>query len=262
MNKLLSSLAILGTLTCAGTAYANAYHAEVEATAGFDQPQHGHAGSEYGVHAAYFLKQVDIHGVPLAETAYLDRASSISAHAHFANRGETDDATYGVAAQVYVPNSKIYASAGFSQSREKEREHGIRRDLDTTYYNAEMGYSPVQGLLVAAGVKGYENKEQHGVNPTLRAKYVTQVAGKFINLEAETSFGKLQEVRVAADYYINEGWSVGADFNHNDVEDSAEVGIKTRKFFTSQFSLEGRVGFGQEFDNNYTAFDLAARYHF
>ena len=42
----------------------------------------------------------------------------------------------------------------------------------------------------------------------------------------------------------------------------SEVGIKTRKFLNSQFSLEGRVGFGEERDQNYTSFDIAARYHF
>lgn len=262
MNKLIIASALFSTLAiCSGTVSANAYHAEVEATTGFDHSNHGHSGNEFGVHGTYFFKRVDIHDVPLAETAYLDRASSVSAHAHYADHGNTEDDTYGAEFKVYAP-ANLYFGAGVSESREKWREHGIKNDLNTTYYDAEVGVLPIQGLLIAAGVKGYENDHENGVSPTLRAKYVTKIADKFVNFEAETSFGDLKEFNVASDFYINHTLSVGADFHRNDVEDVSEVGIKTRKFLNAQFSLEGRVGFGEERDQNYTTFDLAARYHF
>ena len=262
MNKFIIASALFSTLVMSsGTVLAHAYHAEVEATTGFDHSEHGHSGSELGVHGTYFFKRVDIHDVPLAETAYLDRASSISAHAHYADHGNTEDDTYGAELKVYTPNN-FYFAVGANQSRETWREQGIKNDLNTTYYDAEVGVSPIQGLLVAAGIKGYKNDHENGVRPTLRAKYVREIAGKYVNLEAETSFGDLQEFSVASDFYINHTFSVGADFHRNDVEDLSEVGIKTRKFLNSQFSLEGRVGFGEEHDQNYTSFDLAARYHF
>lgn len=262
MNKLISASILFSTLAiCSGTVSANAYHAEVEATSGFDHSSQGHSGHELGVHGTYFLKRVDIHDVPLAETAYLDHASSISAHAHFADHGNTQDDTYGAEFKVYTP-SHFYFGAGASQSHEKWREQNVRQDLNTTYYDAEIGISPVQGLLIATGVKGYENEHENGVSPTLRAKYVTKIADKYMNFEAETSFGDLKEFSIASDFYMNHTFSIGADFHRNDVEDISEVGIKTRKFFNAQFSLEGRVGFGEERDSSYTTFDLAARYHF
>lgn len=262
MNKLISASILFSTLAiCSGTVSANAYHAEVEATTGFTHSNQGHTGHELGAHASYFLKQVDIHDVPLAETAYLDHASSVSAHAHFADHGNTEDDSYGAEFQFYTP-SHLYFAAGVSQSRENWREQNLKQDLTTTYYDAEMGISPVQGLLIAAGVKGYENEHENGVSPTLRAKYVTKIADKYMNFEAETSFGDLKEFSIASDFYINHTWSIGADFHRNDVEDISEVGIKTRQFLNAQFSLEGRIGFGEEHDNRYTTFDLAARYHF
>lgn len=262
MNKLISASILFSTLAiCSGTVSANAYHAEVEATTGFTHSNQGHTGHELGVHASYFLKQVDIHDVPLAETAYLDHASSVSTHAHFADHGNTEDDSYGAEFQFYTP-SHLYFAAGVSQSRENWREQNLKQDLTTTYYDAEMGISPVQGLLIAAGVKGYENEHENGVSPTLRAKYVTKIADKYMNFEAETAFGDLKEFSIASDFYINHTWSIGADFHRNDVEDISEVGIKTRQFLNAQFSLEGRIGFGEEHDNRYTTFDLAARYHF
>lgn len=263
MNKILIASALFSTLAiCSGAASAHAYHAEIEATTGFDHADHGDSGNEFGVHGTYFFKRVDIKGVPLAETAFMDRASSISAHAHFADHGETNDDTYGAEFKYYAAQTHLYASGGISQSKEKWRENDRKYDLNTTYYDAEVGILPVQGLLITAGVKGYENDHENGVSPTLGVKYLTKIAGKHVNFEAETSFGDLQEFNVATDLYINDTWSIGADFEHNDVEDISEVGLKTRKFLNAQFSLEGRVGFGEEHQNQYTTFDLAARYHF
>ncbi|MBL8322555.1 MAG: putative porin, partial [Acinetobacter sp.] len=119
------------------------------------------------------------------------------------------------------------------------------------------------GFLVAAGVKGYDNDKDDGADPTLRAKYVTQLSnGKDINLEAGASFGDLDEFNLAADYFIDKSFSVGADYYSNDLKDQSEFGINARKFFNQQVSLEGRVGFGEVGSNDYNSFGVAAKYRF
>jgi hypothetical protein len=262
MKKLAIASALLSALAVTGTA--NAYQAEVGASAGYVDPDNGSSGSEFGVNGTYYFKPVQTRNAPLAEAAFLDRAGNVSVNANFADRGDTDDTTYGVAAEYFVPNSDFYVSGSVSQNEQEFRDvFGQKYDWDTTYYSAEVGYLPAPGLLIAAGLKGYDNDADDGVDPTIRAKYVTTLTnGKDINLEAGAAFGDLDEYNLAADYFIDKTLSIGADYLNNDIEDRSEFGISARKFFNQQVSLEGRVGFGEQFNNDYNTFGVAAKYRF
>ncbi|MEJ2899150.1 putative porin [Acinetobacter sp. NS-4] len=262
MKKLAIASALLSALAITGTA--NAYQAEVGAAAAYIDPDNGSSGSAFGVDGTYYFNPVQTRNAPLAEAAFLDRASNVNAHATFADRGDLDNNTYGVGAEVFVPNSDFYLSGNISKN-EAERFNilGQKYDFDTTYYSAEVGYLPAPGLLIAAGVKGYDNDNDDGVDPTVRAKYVTTLSnGKDINLEAGAAFGDLDEYNLAADYFIDKTLSVGADYHNNDLTDQNEFGINARKFFTEQVSLEGRVGFGEVGNNDYNSFGVAAKYRF
>ncbi|MCG2607905.1 putative porin [Acinetobacter sp. SM34] len=262
MKKLAIASALLSALAITGTA--NAYQAEVGAAAAYIDPDNGSSGSAFGVDGTYYFNPVQTRNAPLAEAAFLDRASNVNAHATFADRGDLDNNTYGVGAEVFVPNSDFYLSGNISKN-EAERFNilGQKYDFDTTYYSAEVGYLPAPGLLIAAGVKGYDNDNDDGVDPTVRAKYVTTLSnGKDINLEAGAAFGDLDEYNLAADYFIDKTLSVGADYHNNDLTDQSEFGINARKFFTEQVSLEGRVGFGEVGNNDYNSFGVAAKYRF
>ncbi|CAB1207366.1 putative porin [Acinetobacter bouvetii] len=262
MKKLAIASALLSALAVTGTA--NAYQAEVGASASYIDPDNGGSGSALGVDGTYYFNPVQTRNAPLAEAAFLDRASNVNAHATFADRGDVDDNTYGVGAEFYIPNSDFYLGGDVSRNNTEYRDVlGQKHDFDTTYYSAEVGYLPAPGLLIAAGVKGYDNDKDDGVDPTVRAKYVTQLAnGKDINLEAGASFGDLDEYNLAADYFIDKTVSVGADYYNNDLTDQSEFGINARKFFTPQVSLEGRVGFGEVGNNDYNSFGVAGKYRF
>jgi len=236
MKKLALASALLSVVAITGTAHA--YQAE------------------FGVNGKYYFKPVQTRNAPLAEAAFLDRASNVSAHATFADRGDVDDNTYGAGVEYFVPNSDFYLSGDISRNNLEVKTPLGKRDFDTTYYAAEVGYLPAPGFLVAAGVKGYDNDNDSGADPTIRAKYVTTLSnGKDINLEAGASF-------VKADYFIDKTFSVGADYYNNDLTDRSEVGINARKFINQQVSLEGRVGFGEAGKNDYNSFGVAAKYRF
>ncbi|NHB56853.1 putative porin [Acinetobacter shaoyimingii] len=260
MKKIAIASALLSALALSATAHA--YQAEVGASAGYVDPDNGSSGSDFGVYGTYYFNPVQTRNSPLAEAAFLDRASNVNVHANFADRGDTDDNTYGASVEFFVPNSDFYVGAGIDQNEQKWRRNGVKLDWDTTYYNAEVGYLPAPGLLIAAGVKGYDNDNDDGVDPTLRAKFITQVGGRDLNLEAGAAFGDLDEYNLAADYYIDKTVSVGADYYKNDLTDVSEFGISASKFFTPQISLEGRVGFGEQFDNDYNTFGIAGKYRF
>ncbi|WP_374665130.1 putative porin [Acinetobacter sp.] len=261
MKKLAIASALLSAVAMTGAAHA--YQAEVGASAGYIDPDNGGSGSQFGVNGTYYFNPVQTRNAPLAEAAFLDRASNVNLHATFADRGDIDDNTYGAGVEFFVPNSDFYLGADISKNELELSTPAGKHDFDTTYYSAEVGYLPAPGFLVAAGVKGYDNDKDDGVDPTIRAKYVTTLSnGQDINLEAGASFGDLDEFNLAADYFIDKTFSIGADYYNNDLTDQSEVGINARKFFNQQVSLEGRVGFGEVGRNDYNSFGLAAKYRF
>ena len=261
MKKLAIASALLSAFAITGTAHA--YQSEVGASVGYVDPDHGSSGSEIGINGTYYLDPVQTRNSPLAEAALLDRASNVSAYANFADRGQVDDNRYGVGVEYFVPGSDFYVSGEVSRD-EVKRDHPLygKEKFNTTYYGAEVGYLPAPGFLVALGLKGYDNDNDDGVDPTLRAKYVTQMNGHDVNLEAGAAFGDLDEYNLAADYYVDKTFSVGADYYSNDVTDTDEFGVNARKFFSQQVSLEGRVGFGKAGGNDYNSFGVAAKYRF
>ncbi|SPL70605.1 hypothetical protein KPC_1783 [Acinetobacter stercoris] len=257
MKKLVISSALLSALALAGTAHA--YQAEVGASAGLIDPDNGSSSGSFGVDGTYYFNPVQTRNAPLAEAAFLDRASNVNAHYNYSEIGDDEVSKYGAGIEYFIPNSDFYVSGNIGR---QDIDFDRGGDLDTTLYGAEVGYLPVPGFLVALGVKGYDNDNDNGVDPTLRAKYVTQIGGKDINLEAGAAFGDLDEYNLAADYFIDKTFSVGADYYNNDLTDNNEFGINARKFFNQQVSLEGRVGFGEVGNNDYNRFGIAAKYRF
>lgn len=262
MKKLAIASALLSALAVATTA--NAYQAEVGASAGYVDPDHGSSGSEFNINGTYYFQDVKVRNNPLAEAAFLDKASNVSAFGNFAKRGDVNrDNTYGIAGEYFVPSSDFYVSGQVSRNELKHKQ--INEKLNTTYYGAEVGYLPVSGLLLAVGAKGYDSTNSNHVDPTIRAKYVGDLGnGQAFNLEGAAAFGDLDEYTVAADYYFNPTLGVGADYyhsNHDSVK-AKEVGISARKFVTQDVSLEGRVGFGKVYNNDYTSYGVAAKYRF
>ncbi len=259
MKKLAIASAVLSVVALTGTA-AHAYQAEVGVSAGLIDPDNGGSSGSFGVDGTYYFNPVQTRNAPLAEAAFLDRASNVKAKYQYDEVGDNERHQYGVGAEYFVPNSDFYLSGSVGRD-DLEFRNGA--DFDTTVYSAEVGYLPAPGLLIAAGLKGYDNDLDDGVDPTLRAKYVTTLSnGKDINLEAGAAFGDLDEFNVKADYFIDKTLSVGVDYYDNDLARNNEFGVSARKFINQQVSLEGRVGFGESGNNDYNRFGVAAKYRF
>lgn len=259
MKKLAIASALLSALAVTGTA--NAYQAEIGASAGLIDPDNGSSSGSFGVDGTYYFNPVQTRNAPLAEAAFLDRASNVNANYTYNEVGDDKIHNYGIGGELYVPNSDFYVSANVGR---QDIKFDRGNDFDTTVYGAEVGYLPAPGLLIAAGLKGYDNDYDDGVDPTLRAKYVTNLSnGHAVNLEAGVGFGDLDEYNLAADYFIDKTLSLGVDYYSQDTAfKTNEFGINARKFFTPQISLEGRVGFGEVANNDYNKFGLAAKYRF
>lgn len=255
MKKLSLATALIAATSALAAINANAYQFEVDGNAGYVNPDQGSSGSNFGVGGKYYFNDVQDKGAPLAEAGFASKASNVSVTGNFQNAGDADVNTYGAGVEYFVPNSEFYLSG---QIDRQDVKHG----QDTTYYKAEVGYMPVTNLLLAVGAKGYNNDNDDGVDPTIRAKYLTKVGTHDVNLEAGASFGDLDEYNLAADYYIDKTFSLGADYYSNDLTDLNEFGITARKFINPQLSVNGRVGFGEVGKNDYNSFGIGASYRF
>lgn len=256
MKKLAIASALLSAMALTGTA-AHAYQAEVGGSYTYTDWDDFDATHSFGIDGTYYFNPVQIRNSPLNEAAFLDRASNVNAKIDYADNDGVKDARYGVGIEYFLPNSDFYVSGRVGRDELEVDNTSI--DNKVTTYGAELGYLPAPGLLLALGLTGYDEKDgDDGVDPTVRAKYVTKIGQYDANFEAFGAFGDLDEYSVRGDWYLDKTFSLGADYYNNDLTDRDEVGISAKKFFNQNVSLEGRVGFGD--DNN--SYGIRAGYRF
>ena len=228
----------LATALIAGLGTAHAYQAEVGGTIALVDPDNGDTSTGSAIDGTYYFNPVQVKNSPLNEAAFLNRASNINAAVSYIDYDLFDVTTFNVGVEYFVPNSDFYVSGNIGQSSTD--------DDDTTLYSAELGYLPVPGLLLAVGLAGYDNDEGDDVDPTLRAKYVTQVGQYDMNFEGGASFGDLDAYSLGADLYLDKTFSVGLGYSDSDINNSDVFTIRAKKFFNQQVSLEGSIDFAEE----------------
>jgi len=237
LKKLTLATALIASL---GTAHA--YQAEVGGTIALVDPDNGDTSTGFAIDGTYYFNPVQVKNSPLNEAAFLNRASNINAAVSYIDYDLFDVTTFNVGVEYFVPNSDFYVSGNIGQS---STDTPIGDD-DTTIYSAELGYLPVPGLLLAVGLAGYDNDAGDDVDPTLRAKYVTQVGQYDMNFEGGASFGDLDAYSLGADLYLDKTFSVGLGYSDSDINNSDVFTIRAKKFFNQQVSLEGSIDFADE----------------
>lgn len=231
-----------------------AYEIETGAKVGILNPEHQNTGYNLGLNGTYYLKNVrNHHQVPLAESAFVNKASHIRADAQWNDIGASKLNTYSLSSEYFIPATLLVANAKLSRNN---------TDNKSTHYSAELGYMPVNSLLVAIGATGYTSQKIDGIDPTIRAKYLTKIANNYVNLEGSMSFGDLDEYNLSADYYLDKTLSVGADYYQDKISNYKVFGFKAEKFFTTNTSLGGRITFGDANNTNYNSFGINGKYRF
>lgn len=232
--------ALLAAMSFSATA--NAYEAEV--TGSFNITDIDIAGADdiegYGLKGKIFLSDVMTGNGPLAEAAFLDRSTNIYLGYNRAEAGDikSDSISGGV---EYFSQSGLYVNANIGRTTLKV----LDTDLDTTTYSAELGYIPVDGLLLAIGAVGANNDESDSIDPTLRVKYVAPIGSGDIGIEAFAGLGDIDTQSLAVDYYFDKSFSAGVDILNNNAVETKSYGFNAKKFFGEQFNLGARIGFGE-----------------
>ena len=239
----------LATALLAGLGTAHAYQTEVGGSIGIIDRDQGGSDTRFAIDGTYYFNQVQVKNSPLNEAAFLNRASNINGVLSY----EDDSDTFGIGAGIeyFVPNSDFYLNGNIS--------HFDNDAVDETSYTAEVGYLPVPGFLVAIGLIGISQDDADDeIDPTLRAKYVTQVGQYDMNFEGGASFGDIDAYNLGADLYLDKTFSVGLGYSDSDFEGSDVFTIRAKKFFNPQVSLEGSIDFGDNAD----IFNIRAAYRF
>lgn len=229
----------LATALLAGLGTAHAYQAEIGASLDLIDRDQGGSDVGFAIDGTYYFNPVQVKNSPLNEAAFLNRASNVNGALSY----KDDSDTFGIGAGIeyFVPNSDFYLSGSIAHF---DNDFG-----DETNYSAEVGYLPVPGLLVALGLLGVsEDNADDEIDPTLRAKYVTQVGQYDMNFEGGASFGDIDAYNLGADLYLDKTFSVGLGFSDSDLEGNDVFTIRAKKFFNQQVSLEGSINFADNAD--------------
>jgi hypothetical protein len=227
---------------------ADDYRLEVRGNFDRDQP----AGEVFddvdilSVSGTWYFKPVSTDGVPLAEAAFLGRASSVSAivarfDSFFGEHLNVQAANVG----FYFPESIFFASAGFSRGQQVTAVNSTitQKEYFTTWFGS-LGVAPLDGLLISTRF------QEHGYDPNITARHVGKLPnGRFyagsVSIvdpdQGDTSFG------LDFDYFFDESTSLGTGYE--DGGDRWE--LRAEKFFSgnwaagvSAYTADGMDGFG------------------
>ncbi|KXO80107.1 hypothetical protein AYL20_04465 [Acinetobacter venetianus] len=246
---------------------ANAY--QTEATGAYEYvDMDGGKTNSAAISGKYYFNPVQTRNAPLAEAAFLDKASNIGGGYAYSKLQDDEDFgdlqfnIIGVEGEIFIPDTQFYVSGALHRTNIKATINGLGSESDNgNGYEFEAGFLPVNGLLLAVGVADFSES----INPvkvakygfvtnvsnaavvsgdnddtavSLRAKYVSEVAGFYTNFEGVTYIGDETSYRLAADLYLDQTLSVGVSFADSTTDDSDSIfNIRAQKFFNPQFAL-------------------------
>jgi hypothetical protein len=198
--------------------------------------------SAIAVDFTYHIETVQTADRPLAEAAFLGRNSNVSAFYVKPDDSFFED-TLGLGVEWWFGD--IYASADFSDND---------GDNDLT---VRIGYMLDDGFLVYAGYNDDEFADESTI--LVGAKYVANN----INLEVEAGrsddANDTASISVSGDYYINNGFSVGASVSKAE-RGLAAFGVQSRYFFTPVLSGEVFLEKTESLDDEFVGARVAFRF--
>lgn len=244
---------------------AHAYQVELNGGlnyAGVDAP--GGTDETVGakVDGTYYFNAVQAKTGPLAEAAFIERASNVSAGYGYkhsdANNSRVHD--FALGAEVFVPGTNFYAAADLATAKTESIDHRGGK------YEAKIGYLPITNLLLTVGAAGLIDVPNNDeVNPTISAKYLTKIGNNDVNLEGGAIFTDNGDTyTVAGDYYVDRSLSLGASASTttDQTDDSYTVGLRARQFIADNISLQGGLNFGHKNDTDDVGINVGGTYRF
>jgi hypothetical protein len=235
-------------------ALSGTYQTEINATySEFDSDYY--TGDNYSINlqGTQYFSPVDTANLPLAEAAFLRKASSFSlslANSDYKyERDNQDNYQRGASVTYFVPNSIFFVGAGIAESkytyqyRYSNEIAPIKGSTDwESSWSAALGIAPIDGLQVWSDF--YEDTDVSDYW-NLNAKYVKPLAGeRAFGVEvryADFRAADSDSINVSADYYFTHRFSVGAGVGqmwNDEYDDHTSYDIHMRHFFTQNASIQ------------------------
>lgn len=227
------SLLVLSLLAAAAT-QAQAYQTEVMGEVGFAEDV-----TTAALGATYYFAPVTVKDQPHEEAAFLNRNSSAGLAVGYMDiDGVGDSTAVGAALNYFVPATQFYVGASLAKSTESDTP---------TVYGLNVGFLPVNGLLLTAGVVGATSTDttDSTSDAVVGAKYVAKLAsGNFYNLEGEVGFGDGKPVTIGGDYYVDNTFGIGAAYSDNldnDFKRDGTFEVRAKKFLSPMMAIGGSI---------------------
>ncbi|WP_313661268.1 porin Omp33-36 [Acinetobacter variabilis] len=205
------------------------------------------------VQGTYYFKDVDASKGPLAEAAFINQASNVSAAYTYGENGQefgnrTVHHTFGAKGEAYIPTKVVpaYASASYSHTI-TDNKAGNPTDDNGDRYALEVGVLPIPNFLVAVGYTSVADQTSYdafnmfnnGVVKaaiesqtiaedqdaiTARTKYVGAIDGTNMSLGFESGlvYGEDTAYNLGTTLYINPKLSVGASYMESSYANSPD----------------------------------------
>ncbi|MFX1825310.1 carbapenem susceptibility porin CarO [Acinetobacter lwoffii] len=238
MKKLGLATALLLAMTGA-----QAYQFEVQGQSEFIDNTVNEQDFTGAVQGTYYFNNVDASKGPLAEAAFLNQASNVSAAYTYGEDGQefgdrTVHHTFGVKGEAYIPTKVVpaYASASYSHTI-TDNKAGNPTDDNGDRYALELGALVAPNFLVAVGYTSVADQTSYdafnmfnnGVAKaalesetiadkkdaiTARTKYVGAIDGTNMSIGFESGlvYGEDTAYNLGTTLFLNPQLSVGASY--------------------------------------------------
>ena len=256
--KLLPTIIAAAGICAAPLSFSATYQGEISAAYADVDNEFNSEGDFFGVEGKFYFSPVDTKSHPLAEAAFIEKASSVYADLGTYEFKEADAKMNfyqrSIGVDFYIPNTMLYLGAGVNEIKSKYvlpsngNVPGGRSssDWDSSWF-VKAGVAPVTGLLVwTEFTEDVDVSDEWNIN----GKYVIPLAGEqALNVEAsyersDLGFYEENVISGAVDYYVDRNLSVGTGFVNSSFDDSVESDsttdyfVRARNFFTDNISAE------------------------
>lgn len=238
---------VAGASAFPAAAHADDYRAELDLS--FDRATFdGDAVPDadvFNLAGTWYLEPVPTDGLPLAEAAFLDRASFVNAGIARFDAGGDEFNAFGASFGYYVPDTIFFGRIGVVKF---DDDLGLD---DDTIVNGTFGIAPFDGLLVTTDF------DEDGWDPNATAKYVGKLGNGHWYAASITAVHPDDDdtnIGIGFDYFLDATFSVGASV------DEHRWTVRAEKFFAPDFAVGVRAYTGD--DDEGDGFGATVRWRF
>lgn len=254
--KLLPAIIAAAGFLTAPFALSATYQSEISAAyTDIDINDDAEEGYFIGLEGKYYFSPVDTKNHPLAEAAFIEKASNVYVglgNSEFKEAGDRLDIYQrSIGVDFYIPNTMFYLGAGVNEFKSKytwPAEGGFAAGSQSSKWDStwfvKAGIAPVTGLLVwSEFTEDVDVSDQWNIN----GKYVIPLSGEqALNVEASYEKSDISyaedTIAGAVDYYLDRHLSIGAGFVNvsyaSDESSTTDYFVRARNFFTDNISAE------------------------